>query len=80
MTRRTPLQEWKLDRLAERIRLRELAQEVECTYCKAPVGEPCVYPSGSWKGQPLGRMDHECRLTAAARARDEHPEREEASR
>lgn len=69
MTRRTPIQEWKLDRLADRIHLRELAQEVPCEYCHAPAGRPCVYLGGRWQGQPLELMDHTCRLTAARRQR-----------
>ncbi|GAB3429880.1 zinc finger domain-containing protein [Actinophytocola sediminis] len=69
MTKRTPLQRWKEDRLADRIDLRDLAQEVPCSYCQAEIGEPCVYPAGSWRGMPLGRMDHPCRIDEARRQR-----------
>ena len=67
MTRRTPVQQWQLDRLADLEDLRAFTQEVACSYpgCGVPVGSPCVYVTGTWRGKPLSRMDHQCRRAAA---------------
>lgn len=64
---RTRVQNWKLDRLADRISLRELAQEVECQDCGAAIGDPCVHPDGV----PLAKVDHPRRIRKAERARAE---------
>ncbi|HEV7651357.1 MAG TPA: hypothetical protein VGP26_24670 [Actinophytocola sp.] len=63
--RRSAWQEWRLDRLADRMDLRHLAQEVGCDDCDAEVGKPCV----NRYGEPLLKMDHVSRIRKAERAR-----------
>ena len=63
---RTRLQDWKLDRLADRIALRDLAQRVDCDDCGAPARSPCVHRDGV----PLAKVDHPGRISKAERARE----------
>jgi hypothetical protein len=51
---------------AERLQMREVAQEVDCDECDAPAGAPCVRRDGV----PLEHMDHASRLTKAGANRE----------
>jgi hypothetical protein len=61
--RRTPLQNWRLEALAERVDQHEFHRRVGCSDCGAVAGSPCV----DAEGREL-QMEHVSRIREAERA------------
>jgi hypothetical protein len=65
MTRRTPTQDLRLNRIAETESQRQLARSVSCDDCGARIDRPCI----TRHGREL-RAEHPRRLRRAVRMRD----------